>query len=88
VERVVSVIVPLAVGLASSAGPCGHVRQHHPGSPDRLLPCAWPECEVGVGEETLSVSSAGPGPLLLERRSLVLDGVEQVFLWHPCVRRR
>jgi hypothetical protein len=23
-------------------------------------------------------------PLLLERRSLVLDGIERVFIWHPC----
>ncbi len=58
-------------------------------APERLLPCAWPECHVGVGEETLSVSSTGvPGELLLERRSLVLDGVERVFLWHPCFRQR
>ena len=77
-------LIPLAVGPASSSGPCAHVRQHHPGSPERVLPCAWPGCVVGVSEETLSVSGDGARrPLLLERRSLVLDGVEQVFLWHP-----
>lgn len=79
--------MPLPVDPASSAAPCGHVRQHQPGAPERLLPCAWPECDVGVGEETLSLSSAVvPGELLLERRSLVLDGLELVFLWHPCRR--
>ena len=86
-ERLVSVM-SLPIGPASSAGPCGHARQHHPGSPERLLPCAWPECDVGVGEETLTVSSTGvAGLLLLERRSLILDGIEQVFLWHPCQRQ-
>jgi len=77
-------VMPLPVGPLNAAGPCGHVRQHHPGAPERLLPCAWPKCDVGVGEETLTVSSTGvPGQLLLDRRSLVLDGVERVFLWHP-----
>lgn len=77
-------VSPLTVGPAASSGPCVHVRQHHPGSPERILPCAWPECVVGVHEEALSVSRSGAGrPLLLERRSLVLDGIEQIFLWHP-----
>jgi hypothetical protein len=53
-----------------------------------MLPCAWPDCDVGVGEERLSVSRVGTfSPLLLERRSLVLGDVEQVFLWHPCSRQ-
>ena len=44
---------------------------------------------VPVGPASSSVSSTGvPGQLLLERRSLVLDGVERVFLWHPCFRSR
>ena len=83
-----SVMVPVPEEPTSSSGPCLHVRQHHPGAPERLLPCAWPECDVGVGEETLSVSSTGvTGQLLLERRSLILDGVERVFLWHPAASR-
>ena len=50
-----------------------------------MLPCAWPDCDVGVGEERLSVSRPDRAfPLLLERRSLVLAGEEQVFIWHPC----
>ncbi|HUM12878.1 MAG TPA: hypothetical protein VLT82_18160 [Myxococcaceae bacterium] len=74
-----------AVDLASSSGPCLHARQHHPGSPERMLPCAWPDCDVGVGEERLSLCRPDRAPpLLLERRSLVLGGAEQVFLWHPC----
>jgi len=78
----------LTVGSASSSGPCLHVRQHHPGSLDRMLPCAWPGCDVGVGEERLSVSRQDRAPpLLLERRSLVLGGAEQVFIWHPCSRQ-
>ncbi len=53
-----------------------------------MLPCAWPDCDLGVGEERLSVSRTGrAAPLLLERRSLVLGGEEQVFLWHPCSRQ-
>lgn len=77
-------VSPLALGPASSSGPCAHVRQHHPGSPERILPCAWPGCPVGVSEESLAVSGGRVGRLLvLERRSLVLDGVEQIFLWHP-----
>jgi hypothetical protein len=78
-------LIALAVDLVSSSGPCLHVRQHHPGSSDRILPCAWPDCDVGVDEERLAVSRADRAPpLLLERRSLVLGGAEQVFIWHPC----
>jgi hypothetical protein len=53
-----------------------------------MLPCAWPGCDLGVSEERLSIRrlDAAP-PLLLERRSLVLGGLEQVFLWHPCIRQ-
>ena len=81
--------MPLPLDLASSAGACAHLRQHHPGSPERMLPCAWPGCGVGVAEEQLSIDRPGlVTPLLLERRSLVLEGVEQVFLWHPCGLRR
>ncbi|HVP59849.1 MAG TPA: hypothetical protein VMT11_04800 [Myxococcaceae bacterium] len=79
---------PLPVDPAGSSGACVHVRQHHPGSPERMLPCAWPGCDLGVGEERLSVCRPGlADPLLLERRWLVLGGAEQVFLWHPCGRQ-
>lgn len=82
-------VMPLPLDLTSSAGACAHRRQHHPGSPDRMLPCAWPDCGVGVAEQHLSIDDPGlVTPLLLERRSLVLDGVEQVYLWHPCGRQR
>jgi hypothetical protein len=54
-----------------------------------MLPCAWPGCDVGVADDQLSLDRPELAmPLLLERRSLVLDGVEQVFLWHPCGRQR
>jgi len=80
--------VPLTahtVDGAGNSGPCLHLRQHHLGAPERMLPCAWPDCDVGVGEERLSVSRPDRAfPLLLERRSLVLGGEEQVFIWHPC----
>ena len=81
--------MPLPLDLASTAGTCAHRRQHHPGCPERMLPCAWPGCDVGVADEQLSLDRPELAmPLLLERRSLVLDGVEQVFLWHPCGRQR
>jgi len=53
-----------------------------------MLPCAWPGCDVGVSEDRLSVSRPDRAPpLVLERRSLVLGDLEQVFLWHPCNRQ-
>ena len=81
-------LITLPVEAAASSGPCLHARQHHPGAPERMLPCAWPECDVGVSEDRLSVSRPDRAPpLVLERRSLVLGGLEQVFLWHPCNRQ-
>lgn len=75
----------LSIAVGGTSGPCLHVRQHHPGAAERILPCAWPDCEMGVGEERLSLSRRDRAfPLLLERRSLFLAGAEQVFLWHPC----
>jgi hypothetical protein len=81
-------LTTLPVEAAGSSGPCVHVRQHHPGATERMLPCAWPGCDLGVSEERLAICrlDAMP-PLLLERRSLVLGGLEQVFLWHPCIRQ-
>ena len=74
-----------SIGLGGGSRACLHARQHHPGAPERMLPCAWPGCEVGVVEERLSICRPERRPpLLLERRSLFLAGVEQVFLWHPC----
>lgn len=78
-------LIARSVEAAGSSGPCLHVRQHHPGAPERMLPCAWPRCDLGVIEERLSVSRPDRAPpLLLERRSFVLDGLETVFFWHPC----
>lgn len=78
-------LTALSVDGRSTSRPCLHVRQHHLGAPERILPCAWPDCDVGVGEERLSVSRPNRAfPLLLERRSLMLGGDEQVFIWHPC----
>lgn len=75
----------LSIALGGHSRPCLHVRQHHPGAPERMLPCAWPDCDVGVGEERLSLCRQDRAPpLLLERRSLFLAGEEKVFLWHPC----
>jgi len=81
-------LIAHSVDGAGNSGPCLHVRQHHLGAPERMLPCAWPGCTVGVGEERLAVSRPDRAPpLLLERRSLVLCGEEQVFIWHPCDRQ-
>jgi len=50
-----------------------------------MLPCAWPNCERGVGEERLSICRADRAPpLLVERRLLLFAGDEEVFFWHPC----
>jgi len=77
----------LSIALVGSSQPCLHVRQHHPDAPERMLPCAWPDCDVGVGEERLSISRRDRAPpLILERRSLFLAGAEKVFLWHPSGR--
>ena len=76
----------LSIAIGGTSRPCLHVRQHHPGAPELILPCAWPDCEVGVGEERLSLLRRDRAPpLLLERRSLFLAGAEKVFIWHPCV---
>lgn len=75
----------LSIEIGGSSRACLHVRQHHPGAPERMLPCAWPDCEMGVGEDRLSLSRRNRAPpLLLERRSVFFATVEQVFLWHPC----
>jgi hypothetical protein len=75
----------LSIALSGSSLACLHARQHHPGAPERMLPCAWPGCEMGVGEERLSICRQDRAfPLLVERRSLVLAGEEQAFVWHPC----
>jgi hypothetical protein len=75
----------LSIAVGGTSHPCLHERQHHPDAPERMLPCAWPDCEMGVGEERLSLCRRDRAfPLLLERRSLFLVGAEQVFIWHPC----
>jgi hypothetical protein len=40
---------------------------------------------MGVGEVRLSICRRDRAfPLLVERRSLMLAGEEQAFVWHPC----
>ncbi len=78
-------VTTLPVDVAGSAEPCEHTRQHHPGAPGRMLPCAWPGCERGVGEDRLSIGRADRAfPLLVERRSMLFLGTEQHWFWHPC----
>ena len=48
----------LSIAIGGTSRPCLHVRQHHPGAPELFLPCAWPDCEVGVGQERLSLAGA------------------------------
>jgi hypothetical protein len=75
----------LSIALDGSSGACLHARQHHPEAPERMLPCAWPACEKGVRDERLAICRKDRAfPLLVERRSLVLAGDEQIFVWHPC----
>jgi hypothetical protein len=75
----------LSISLVGDSRACLHARQHHPGAPERMLPCAWPGCEMGVGEVRLSICRRDRAfPLLVERRSLMLAGEEQAFVWHPC----
>lgn len=78
-------LTTLSIAFGGSWRPCLHVRQHHPGEPERMLPCAWPDCDVGVGEQRLSIRKENRAPpLLVERRWLLLAGAEEVFIWHPC----
>ncbi|HET9157428.1 MAG TPA: hypothetical protein VFN91_12215 [Myxococcaceae bacterium] len=78
----------VSIAPGGSARPCLHVRQHHPGAPERILPCAWPDCDVGVGERRLSIGRENRSPpLLVERRLLFLAGAEEMFIWHPCANQ-
>ncbi len=75
----------LSIAVGGSSRACLHARQHHPGAPERMLPCAWPDCEMGVHEERLEICrEARAFPLLVERRSLFLSGEDKIFVWHPC----
>jgi hypothetical protein len=75
----------LSIAFGGNSRSCLHVRQHHPGAPERMLPCAWPDCDLGVGERRLSICRENRAPpLLVERRLLFLAGAEEVFIWHPC----
>lgn len=75
----------LSIAFGGTSLACLHARQHHPGAPERMLPCAWPACEMGVGEERLELCRQDRAfPLFVERLSLVLAGDEQIFVWHPC----
>jgi hypothetical protein len=88
VERTVHLALP-------AAARCAHLRQRHPRQSGSMLPCAWPACPGGVPEATLSISrvidTSIPSPplekpLLVERRLLVLEEGERVFIWHPSQR--
>jgi hypothetical protein len=88
-----SLPVERTVHLALPAAPtrCAHLRQRHPRQPGSLLPCAWPACPGGVPDSTLSITRlSDPStplppekPLLVERRLLILEEGERVFIWHP-----
>jgi hypothetical protein len=57
-----------------------------------MLPCAWPTCPAGVADASLNLTrpDAVPGelarveePLIVQRRLLVLEEAERLFIWHP-----
>jgi hypothetical protein len=88
VERTMHLALPVAAH-------CSHLRQRHPRQPGSMLPCAWPACPGGVADTTFSITRVmdvgippppPEKPLLVERRLLVLEEGERVFIWHPSQR--
>ena len=70
---------------------CTHLRQRHPRRAG-LLPCAWPACPAGVADTSLELPGRPPEteerlplelPLTIQRRLLVLEEGERLFIWHP-----
>ena len=57
-----------------------------------MLPCASPTCPAGVADPTLALTAAPGGsdesvtpqiPLIVQRRLLILEEGERMFIWHP-----
>jgi hypothetical protein len=78
-------------GPAAPPGECTHLRQRHPRRPG-MLPCASPTCPAGVADPTLALTaphgdtdeSLTPEiPLVVQRRLLILEEGERLFIWHP-----
>ena len=70
---------------------CTHLRQRHPRRPG-MLPCASPTCPGGVADPTLALTASHGDtdgslmpeiPLVVQRRLLILEEGERVFIWHP-----
>jgi hypothetical protein len=60
-----------------------------------MLPCAWPTCPAGVADASLRLTrpEGVPGepvaleePLIVQRRLLMLEEAERLFIWHPVGR--
>ncbi len=77
--------------VATPVEECTHLRQRHPRRAG-MLPCASPACPAGVADPTLALT-APPGDtdesltpqvlLVVQRRLLILEGGERLFIWHP-----
>jgi hypothetical protein len=87
----------MSSSLVGPGGPgasavCSHLRQRNPRRSGLLLPCAWPACSSGSVEGTIAITRVGGAPastetmeepLFVQRRLLILEGDERLFIWHP-----